>query len=211
MPALEDLLDRLDNTREQLLMALEYLPDEALLRPEAVGPWSIADLLNVLTAWDAEVVTGMMKLKIGKAPDGLLKALADPAAYNRRRVAENRERDLDGVFEDFQGARVKLEEWLDAFDQRALTDKNHFKSLDGRSLFDVVASATYKHEARYLPLLKAFAAEWEAAEEAAADEEAATFIPLAGLDVTPAGDGDTDERSHDNGHHDNGNHDNGRA
>lgn len=200
MPALEDLLDRLDSTREQLLMALEYLPDEALLQPEAVGPWSIADLLNVVTAWDAEVVTGMMKLKLGKAPDGLLKALADPAAYNRRRVAENRERDLDGVFEDFQGARVKLEEWLDAFDQRALTDRGHFKSLDGRSLFDVVASATYKHEARYLPMLKAFAAEWEAAEEAAAEEEAATFIPLAGLDVLPADDRDTDERSHDNGH-----------
>jgi hypothetical protein len=205
MSAQEDLLERLDATREQLLMALEYLPDEALLQPAAVGPWSIADLLNVLTAWDAELVTALMRLQTGKPPDALLKALADPAAYNRRRVAENRERDLDGIFEDFQGARVKLEEWIDAFDQRALTDKTHYKALNGRSLFDLIAAATYKHGARYLPMLKTFAAEWEAAhpvdEDEDAGEEAAglvPFIPLAGLDVLPAD--DPEDRSHDNGH-----------
>ena len=58
MFTLEDLLDRLDAARERTLVALEALPDEALTQPGVVGRWAIADLLSILTAWDAEVVTG---------------------------------------------------------------------------------------------------------------------------------------------------------
>jgi hypothetical protein len=54
MLTLEELLDRLDTARERTLMALEMLPDEALVQPGAIGRWSIADLLSILTAWDAE-------------------------------------------------------------------------------------------------------------------------------------------------------------
>lgn len=198
MASLENLFERLDSTREQLLMSLEFLPDEALSQPGVVGDWSIAGLLSVLTAWDAEVVTGLMRLKQGKKPEALLAALADPTAYNAGRYAENAERDLDGVFEDFQGARVHLEEWLEQFDDRKLDDRGAYRVLGGRSVFEVVAAATFKHEARYLPPLKAFAREWEAAEAEATEAELQadeTFIPLLGLDVI----GD-DESSDDDYH-----------
>ena len=65
MFTLEDLLDRLDTARERTLVALEMLPDEALSQPGAIGRWSIADLLSILTAWDAEIVTGLMQLSNG--------------------------------------------------------------------------------------------------------------------------------------------------
>lgn len=160
MSVQEDLLDRLDATRERLLIALEMLPDEALVAPGAVGRWSVADLLSILTAWDAEVVTGLLRLQQGKPPEKLLAAVSAPDAYNAARYQDAQGRLLDVIFEDFQGARLHLEEWLGEFSERALSDPRHYKHLNGMSLVTLIAKATYEHEARYLPFLETFAARW---------------------------------------------------
>ncbi len=169
MAALEDLLDHLDATRERTLVALEMLSDEALLAPGVIGRWSIADLLSILTAWDAEVVTGLLRLKGGRAPEGLLVAAANPDLYNAARHQEAQGRDLDVIFADFQGARLHLEEWLGELPERALTDPRHFKTLGGKSLGRLIARATYEHEARYLPFLTTFAERWEDTHDASDD------------------------------------------
>jgi hypothetical protein len=159
--ALEDLLDKLDVARERTLMALETLPDEALVAPGVIGRWSVADLLSILTAWDAEVVTGLLRLQQGKPPEKLLAAVANPDLYNAARYQDAQGRDLDVIFEDFQGARLHLEEWLGELSERALTDPRHYKSLGGMALGKLIARATYEHEARYLPFLTTFADRWE--------------------------------------------------
>lgn len=178
----EDLLDRLDETRERLLMALEPLPDAALLAPGAVGRWSIADLLSILTAWDAEVVTGLLRLKQGKSPDKLLAAVRNPDAYNAGRYQDAQGRDLDVIFEDFQGARLHLEDWLGEFSAKALADPNHYKALGGVALGRLIAQATYENEARYIPFLQTFAERWQPPADLQ-DE----IITLAGIDVLDLG------------------------
>ncbi len=172
MSTLEDLLDNLDAARERTLMALETLPDEALVAPGVIGRWSVADLLSILTAWDAEVVTGLLRLQQGKAPEKLLVALANPDLYNAARYQDAQGRGLDVIFEDFQGARLHLEEWLGELSERALTDSRHYKALNGQSLARLVARATYEHEARYLPFLTTYADRWEP-EEAFDEPDAA--------------------------------------
>jgi hypothetical protein len=185
MSALEDLLDQLDATRERTLVALQNLPDEALVAPGVIGRWSIADLLSILTAWDAEVVTGLLRLKQGKPPERLLAAVANPDLYNAERYQDAQGRDLEVIFEDFQGARLHLEEWLGELSERALTDPRHYKALSGQALGRLIARATYEHEARYLPFLTTYAGHWEPGEM----EEPET-IPLLGIDVlTPGGNG----------------------
>ncbi len=185
MSALEDLLDQMDATREQTLVALETLPDEALVAPGVIGRWSVADLLSILTAWDAEVVTGLLRLKQGKAPDKLLAALANPDLYNAGRYQDAQGRDLEVIFEDFQGARLHLEEWLSDFSERALTEPRHYKALGGQALGRLIARATFEHEARYLPFLTTYVDRWEPAE---LDEP--QTISLAGIDIlAPTGDG----------------------
>lgn len=189
MSALEDLLDRLDAARERTLVALEMLPDEALVQSGVVGRWSIANLLSILTAWDAEVVTALMQLRAGKAPERLLAALRNPDVYNAQRFQEARERDLDSVFEDFQNSRTKLEDWLSELSERALTDRNHYKALGGVALGQLIARATSDHEARYLPFLTAFADRWEDVEDTGYElrdtslAEAPDTIPLGQIDV----------------------------
>lgn len=176
----EDLLDQLDSTRERLLVALEYIPDETLLEPGVIDDWSIADVLSLLTAWDAEVVTGLMQLKQGKAPSRLLGALANAPAYEAERLVENEGRDLDSIFDDFQGARVHLEDWVERFNDKALTESGHFKALGSRSLMSVIIAATAAREAFFLPKLEELGRAWSGDTEP--DEPG--IIPLSGIEPT---------------------------
>ncbi|MCA9977623.1 MAG: hypothetical protein KC413_17810, partial [Anaerolineales bacterium] len=98
---IDQLLDELDGSREKLLMAIADLPDDALMTPGAWEEWSIADILVNLTVWEAELVTGIMRLDQGKRPEAFLPALAQPEAYDQARYEENKGRDLDRVFDDW--------------------------------------------------------------------------------------------------------------
>lgn len=200
MTTLEDILDKLDASRERTLITLEMLPDDVLVMPGAIGRWSIADLLSILTAWDAEVVTGLLRLKQGKSPEKLLAAVANPNAYNTARYDEAQGRDLDVIFKDFQGARLHLEEWLSELSERALTDPNHYKTLGGVALSQIVAKATYEHEARYLSFLTTFAGYWEVDEEEEPEDDSSEDAgsPLAAGPPSGNGAGPQETEGDDN-------------
>jgi len=154
---IEKLLDELDQSRVRLLVAIELLADEDLLAPQALGKWSVADLLVNLTVWESELVTGLMRIDQGKKPGRLLAALADPEAYSQKRFEENRGRDLDRIFDDLQQVRLQLEEWLEMLSEKQLASKTRYAYFQGRALADIVAQTTYQRERRYLPLVEAYA------------------------------------------------------
>jgi hypothetical protein len=175
---LEQLLDKLDQSREQILMAIESLPDEALLEPGAIGNWSVADLLVVLTAWESELVTAMMRLEKGQKPDKLLTALKDRDAHNANLIQQGGERDLDAVFDDFQMVRMQLEDWVEAFPMKKLTNPKQYKGLNGRSLLHLIEQCAYGYEITFLPALKAFATNWQEL-----DDEGIQMIPLSTISL----------------------------
>lgn len=191
MDTQEKVLEELDQTRERLLVALADLPDEALLAPQAIGRFSIADLLAHFAVWEAELVTGLMRLDQGKKPAALLAALADREAYAQQRFVENQGRDLDRIFDDLQKVRIELEGWLEQFSERDLSDTKRYKWLNGRSLAQLIIAVTVKNETRYLPQVEAFAEKWLAEEEA----RQALTIPLTAVSQTAvSGNGETGEQ-----------------
>jgi len=157
---MEKLLDQLDETREALLVAIAELPDAALMQPHVIGRFSIADVLVNLTAWEAELVTGMMQLDQGKKPGTLLTALANRQEYNLKWFEENRGRNLDRVFDDLQKVRVELEGWLENFSEQDLTQPNRYKWFAGKSLTNIIEEVTFGNEQRYIPLMATFAGKW---------------------------------------------------
>lgn len=167
---MEQLLDALDSSRERLLVALDELPDEALLAPNTVKPvsgeqgkigWSVADLLVQQTAWESELVTGLMRISQGKKPARLLAALENAEEYGRLRYEENKGRDLDRIFDDLPQVRLQVEEWLEEFSEKQLSKKGQFAWLKNRSLANLIAQLTYEHELRYLPQVEALAQKWQ--------------------------------------------------
>lgn len=174
------ILDKLDSSRERVLAAIEELPDEALLEPQVVGQYSVADLLALQAAWEAELVTGLMRLDQGKKPEQFLAALAQPEAYDARRYAEFKGRDLDRIFEDLQQVRMQLETWLEEFSERDLMSRNRYPWFGGKSLRQVIVMVCAGREADYVADLEWFAAEW-LDEHDGEEEEPAHFIPLTAV------------------------------
>jgi hypothetical protein len=166
--SMDDLQERLESSRERLLVALEPLPDEALLEPDAIGHWSIADLLAHLATWESELVTALMRLQQGRKPEPFLQAVADRDAYNARRYAENKGRDLDRIFADFQGVRVHLEQWVDEFNRRDLNQRGRHAWFPNESLAEVISRYSVEHEESHLPAVEAYAERWLAGAEATA-------------------------------------------
>ena len=178
MTTLELLLDTLDDSRERLLVAIEPLDDEALLEKNVVDEWSISDVLTNITAWESELVTGLMKLDQNKRPGKLMDALADPAAYDRAFTNAMQDRDLDQVFEDLQLVRIQVEDWLSEFSERDLTNPKRFRGLDGRTLRSVIAQTPYPREEKFLPAIEAFSQVWYRAHETMTDNT----IPLTTIE-----------------------------
>jgi uncharacterized damage-inducible protein DinB len=157
-----EILDSLDESRERLLVALESLPDEAFYAPGAVGDWTLADLLVHLTAWESEMVTGLMHINQGKRPDKLLAAFDDVDGYNLRTFQANQGRELDRIFDDLQRVRLHLEQWLEEFSDRDLTDPQRFPWSKGFSLAHLIKENSFGHEQEHLPEIDAFVARWQA-------------------------------------------------
>lgn len=179
MQTLDNILDKLDDTREQLLMAIEVLPDEALVEENAIGRFSITDVLAIQAAWEAELVTAMMHLNQGKKPERLLNALADPKTYNKKCYLENKERSLDSIFNDYQQVRVQVEQWLEDFSEKALNEPKRYSYFRGKSLVDIVGQVTWDREAKFVSPFSAFAQSWIDSRDATTMMSASTFIPLS--------------------------------
>ncbi|MBE7529857.1 MAG: ClbS/DfsB family four-helix bundle protein [Chloroflexi bacterium] len=184
MSSVEQLLAELDGAREQLLVVIEMLPDEALIQPGAIGDWSIADVLVNLTVWESELVTALMQIEKGKRPTRLLAALAEAEAYNQARYEENQERELDRIFDDLIKVRLELEEWLETLNDRDLTDGQRYKWLNGRPLAHLIRQVTIENERRYLPAITHFAQQWQATQD---EMEQGDVIPLATISILNTG------------------------
>lgn len=179
MSITEQLLDQLDNSRAMLLTAIEPLPDEALLEKRAIGDWSVADVLINLTAWEAELVTGLMRIEKGQRPDRLLAALRHPQAYDEQRYLETQGRDLDQIFLDLQQVRVQVEDWIVEFSEKDLKNQQRYKWLKGKSLSEIIGATTFKRELGFVPRLTQYGQNW-LEQEASAESD---LIPLTTVNL----------------------------
>lgn len=164
MDALE-IQEKLDEVRVRLLEALAGLPDEALTEPGAIGAWSVADVLAHFVNWEAELVTGLNRIDQGRKPGRLLEALQDRQAYNASRYDDSKGRDLDRIFDDLQGVRVQIEDWLLEFSTKDLQEPGRVPGVKNKPLWKIIAEASFEHEASHLAQLEAYADRWKAEAE----------------------------------------------
>jgi len=157
---IDELFEQLDSSRERLLEVLEVLRPEILSEPGTMGEWSVANILAHLVVWESELVTCLMKLDQGKKPKRMLAAIADVDGFNARRFEENKDRDLDRIFDDLINVRIQLEEWLPRFSDRDLNDVNRYKWSDEIALWQIIEANTFGHEGEHLPELEAFVSRW---------------------------------------------------
>lgn len=160
MVTVEELQNRLTGLRDKLLTTIADLPDEALSASGAVGDWSVAQVLGIVSAWEAELVTGLAEVQRGKRPARLLNALSQVEKYNAQRAAEQADRSLDDVFHDLQGARIHLEMRLEDLTDRDLNDPRRYRWSKNRPLWQWITQGSVDRERSFIPALQAFADRW---------------------------------------------------
>lgn len=140
----KDLLDQLLGARQKLLTALEGLPQDSLLRPGAMGMWSVKDILAHLTAWESELVTALSKLDPKQTP-AILK-IDDIDEWNADQYHTAAPRPLSDVLEDFHGVHKHLLRAVEALDDKTLGDPRRFRWMEGEPLSYLVLENAILHE-----------------------------------------------------------------
>ena len=136
-----ELTQALNASRLQMESALAGLtPDEL---EAGRGHWSIKQTLAHLTAWEAEVVTGLSKLKRGQKTFKTEYSDAETETINTRVAEENRNRPLERVQADFVGVRKQLLRQLEGWSDK---DLNAPRFKDKQTLAELVMDWVVVHE-----------------------------------------------------------------
>jgi uncharacterized protein (TIGR03083 family) len=145
----EELLQALRASRAQIEAALAGLADAQLTEPGALGEWSVKDILSHLTAWEAEAVTALAKVKRGLKPGKIPWAQAEVDALNAKWYKENKRRPLDRVLADFRGVRAQTLKLVESFSDEDLAAPRPW--FDNGTLVELIKAETFEHEAEHLP------------------------------------------------------------
>lgn len=149
-----ELLTALDDARTRLDTALSGLDETQLQMPGAIGDWTVKDVLTHLTAWEAELVTGLARLRRGQSPGKTNYTQAEILAQNAKWHAENKDRPLDRVLADWRGARRQLVRQIEALSEADLNAPRAW--LKEHTIVDWVVSWIIEHEIEHAGHL----AEW---------------------------------------------------
>ncbi len=143
----DEILTELSAARGQLLDAIDGLTPEQLLVNGVVEGWSVRDLLQHLSMWEAELVRLLAHLEQGRRPTGeALGASPDFDSLNARWHEETKDRPFERVLEDFHGVRRQTVRWIEMLSDDDLTRRRPETWLHGNPLWRWIADYSFEHE-----------------------------------------------------------------
>lgn len=145
-----ELLEELDDERQELMEMLEDLPDELLLTPGVVGEWSIKDILAHLTYWEGQAVTLLFQVQRGmEQPTTAHFSQESVDILNQRWFEAGKDRPLEQIWADWQGVRKQSIRRVGELSEDELNDPNLYPWLKGQPLYQWVLNDTTEHEAEH--------------------------------------------------------------
>ena len=155
----DEILTELDASRKGLLDAMDGLTPAQLLEHGVVDEWSVRDVLQHLSLWEAELVRLLAHVEQGRRPTGEALSLhPDFAAINARWQAETRGRPLERVLEDFHGVRRQTLRWVERLSNDDLTRPRSETWLHGNPLWRWIADYASEHESEHTHQIRAWRA-----------------------------------------------------
>jgi hypothetical protein len=142
-----ELLEALEDERQELMEMLEDLPNESMLVAGVNGTWSIKDILIHLTHWEGQIVTLLFQASQGvEKPSTAHFGKEKVDDLNQRWYEAGKERSLDLAWQDWVGVRKQTIRRVSEFSDQDLNDPKRYSWLKGTPLWQWIATDTYEHE-----------------------------------------------------------------
>lgn len=150
----DEILDALEDTRENFLDAIEGLDEDDLQEPGVNGEWSVKDILIHLSTWEAELVKLLWQARQGIQPTTVHFSSIDVDQQNEAWFEAYRHRPIGRVLADFEGVRKQTVRRVDSFSEVDLTNPERFNWLKGHPLWEWIAGDSFEHEAEHLEQIR---------------------------------------------------------
>jgi len=146
---LDEILDALEDEREQFLDAIEGLSEEQMEQPGVIADWSVKDLLHHLSMWEGELIKLLWQTAQGVAPTTIHFSQASVDATNAAWHEQGKTRPLANVLSDFAAVRKQTTRRVSAFSDEDLNDPQRYPWLKEYPLWEWVKSDSFGHEAEH--------------------------------------------------------------
>jgi hypothetical protein len=143
----DELLEALEDERQELMEMLEDLPDEAMLEAGVMGDWSIKDILAHLVSWEGQTVTLLFQAQRGMdKPTTAHFAKETVDALNQRWHEESQSRPLEAVWQDWLGVRKQMIRRVSDITEQELNDPQRYPWQKGVPLYEWILNDSIEHE-----------------------------------------------------------------
>ncbi len=142
--AWEELLGELEKARSELRASYRGLSDEQMTRLEAVGEWSVKDVLSHVASWDEVMLPDLARIARGETP-ALASIDLERANYDAANAAvmsQRRDRPLERVLRDLDTDRADVIAAVGRLPDSALAEGQF-----GRLLLQITAAHDLEHAA----------------------------------------------------------------
>lgn len=140
-----ELRAELERSRASFETLIEDLTEGELLQPGAVGEWSVRDVLQHLSIWEAEAIQLIVGFRRGRRPPSE-RFTGEVDSLNAKWHAATRDRPLDRVLADFHAVRKQTLKQIEDLTEDEVSRPKPFPWLKGRPLAEWIAEDTYLHE-----------------------------------------------------------------
>jgi hypothetical protein len=154
----EELTAALAESRARFLQTIEGLSAEAILELGAAGEWSMRDVMQHLSIWEAETIQLIVHYRRGQRPPSERFKMS-AAALDAKWHEATRVRPLDRVVEDFHGVRRQLVRQVADLTAIELNRVSAHPWMQNRPLADWIAHDPYLHEREHTGQIR----DWRAA------------------------------------------------
>jgi hypothetical protein len=150
----DELMSALEDSREELLAALEGISSEEVFAEDSEGEWTLKDLLAQLVMWEAETIKLHYQVRRGMPPATV--HFKDSPADEQDRIwrAQTKDRALERVLADFYAIRGQTLRRLDDFNDRELNDPARFPWLRGKALSQIVEDTVLVRERELAEMIR---------------------------------------------------------
>ena len=147
---------RIRETRERLLAAIDGVDEAVLFEAGCVGEYSVADVIGYLGVWGEIVNKGMREIQRRKKPTDMFTAMETHDAVMKRAVEACADDDMMDRLMRLEDTLFQGEERLAQYSKDDLNRPKRHRFLGNKPLWPLLAQVTYENEARFLPEIEGF-------------------------------------------------------